>query len=210
MIEINGLTKKFGKKMIFENVSMCFEEGHIYGFVGENGVGKSVFFKTISGLIAPTSGEIICNGKIVGKEIDYIENLGYMDGEVNFINHLKGFENLKMLASIKSVINDNEIRAFMSEFGLDPDDLTLVKDYSLGMKQKLAIIQAVMEDPDTIIFDEPFNGLDKKSCVFVKNYILELKKSNKTILLTSHILNDIEEIADTVYEFDNGTIVSAK
>ena len=206
MIQVKQLTKKFGTKTIFENASLCLEEGHIYGFVGENGIGKSVFFKTISGLMAPTSGTVICNGKVIGKDIHYLEHLGYMDGDVNFIRYLTGFENLKMLASIRCIIDDDRIKQLMSQFGLDPDNADMVKNYSLGMKQKLSIIQAVMENPDTLIFDEPFNGLDKQSCAFVKEYILQLRDSRKTILLTSHILNDIEEIADIVYEFHNGTI----
>lgn len=206
MIEIRNLTKKFGRRTIFEEVNMTLESGKIYGFVGENGIGKSVFFKTMTGLLSPNAGEVICNGKRIGADTDYMENLGYMDGSVNFINYLSGLENLKMLASVRAVISEKEIRAFMEKFGLSPDDTTKVKDYSMGMRQKLSIIQAVMEDPAIMIFDEPFNGLDKKSVQFVKQYILNLKNTQKTVLMTSHILNDIEEIADIVYEFDNGHI----
>lgn len=209
MIQVKNLKKAFGKKVIFENVSMDFEYGHIYGFVGINGIGKSVFFRTMSGLIKPTSGEIICNNKILGKDIDYLEDLGYMDNNANFVKDLTGFENLKLLASVKSIIDDDKIIKLMDSFGLDASSNTKVKNYSLGMYQKLSIIQAIMENPKIIIFDEPFNGLDKKSCAYVKTMIQNLKSENKLILITSHILNDIGEVADVVYEFDNQTIKRA-
>lgn len=206
MIEIKNLKKAFKQNVIFQDVNIKMENGKIYGFVGVNGIGKSVFFKTISGLMKPTEGEVICNGKVLWKDIDYLENLGYMDNSANFIKDLTGFENLKLLASIKSKISDDDIKSYMTKLGLDPDSKTKVKNYSLGMYQKLAIIQAVMENPDILIFDEPFNGLDKSSCASVKKMILELKSKNKIIMMTSHILNDIGEVADVVYEFDNHTI----
>ncbi|WP_142413657.1 ABC transporter ATP-binding protein [Hathewaya massiliensis] len=207
MIEIKNLKKAFSKKVLFENVNINLEDGKIYGFVGPNGVGKSIFFKTISGLMKYTEGQVVCNNKILHKDIDYLENLGYMDNNAHFIKDLTGFENLKLLASIKSEISSEHIKEYMIRLGLDPDSNTKVKDYSLGMYQKLAIIQAVMENPNIIIFDEPFNGLDKKSCVIVKEMILSLKAENKIILITSHILNDIEEVADEVYEFVDQKIV---
>lgn len=207
MIQVKDLKKSFGKRIIFENVSLDFEYGHTYGFVGINGVGKSVFFRTISGLIKPTSGEIICDKKKLGKDIDYLENLGYMDNNANFIKDLTGFENLKLLASVRSIIDDDTIIKHMDSFGLDATSKTKVKNYSLGMYQKLSIIQAIMENPRILIFDEPFNGLDKESCAYVKEMIQNLKSKSKLILITSHILNDIEEVADVVYEFDNQTIL---
>ncbi|AWZ47672.1 multidrug ABC transporter ATP-binding protein [Clostridiaceae bacterium 14S0207] len=206
MIQIKNLKKTFKKNLIFENVNLNLEYGNIYGFLGVNGVGKSVFFKTISGLMKPTEGEVICNNKRLYKDIDYLPELGYMDNNAKFIKDLTGFENLKLLSSIKNVIKDEEIRQYMKLVNLEPNLTTKVKDYSLGMYQKLAIIQAIMENPEIIIFDEPFNGLDKKSCNVVKEIILNLKCKNKIILLTSHILNDIEELADESYEFENKTI----
>lgn len=207
MIEIKNLKKAFSKKVLFENVNINLEDGKIYGFLGPNGVGKSIFFKTISGLMKYTEGEVVCNNKILHKDIDYLENLGYMDNNAHFIKDLTGFENLKLLASIKAEISSEHIKEYMIRLGLDPNSNTKVKDYSLGMYQKLAIIQGVMENPNIIIFDEPFNGLDKKSCVTVKEMILNLKDENKIILITSHILNDIEEVADEVYEFVDQKIV---
>ncbi|MFX0548545.1 ABC transporter ATP-binding protein [Hathewaya histolytica] len=207
MIKIKNLKKSFGRNIIFENVNINLEDGKIYGFVGPNGVGKSIFFKTISGLIKATEGQVLCNDKILHKDIDYLENLGYMDNNAHFIKDLTGFENLKLLASIKSKISHDDIKDYMKKLDLDPNSNTKVKNYSLGMYQKLAIIQAIMEDPNIIIFDEPFNGLDKKSCVIVKEMILNLKANNKIILITSHILNDIEEVANEVYEFSDQQII---
>lgn len=207
MVQVRNLEKAFGKKVIFENVSVDFDYGYIYGFVGINGIGKSVFFKTLSGLMKPTSGEILCNGKKLGTDIDYLESLGYMDSDTRFVADLNGFENLKLLASVKSIIQDDTIAEYMKNFGLDPSSKIKVKNYSLGMYQKLSIIQAIMEDPSIVILDEPFNGLDKSSCSFVKAMIQELKAKKKMVLLTSHILNDINEVADIAFEFDHQTIV---
>ncbi|XBX76434.1 ABC transporter ATP-binding protein [Proteinivorax tanatarense] len=164
------------------------------------------FFKTVSGLLKPTEGKVICNGKEVGKEIDHLEDLGYMDNDAAFIKELTGFDNLKLLASIKK-IGQKEIKHSMIHLGLDPDSKVKVKNYSLGMYQKLAISQAVMEDPSILIFDEPFNGLDKKSCKIVKDLIIEQREKGKVVMITSHILNDIEEVADKAYEFEGKRII---
>ncbi len=137
-----------------------------------------------------------------------MENLGYMDNEATFIKDLTGLENLKLLASVNNKITVDQIKEYMRRLDLDPDSKIKVKNYSLGMYQKLAIIQAVMEDPNVIIFDEPFNGLDKKSFSIVKQMIIRLKDKEKIVLITNHILRDIQEVADEVYEFDNKQIMS--
>lgn len=203
MIEIKNLSKRFKKNVLFEDVNLNLEENKTYGFVGPNGIGKSVFFKIISGMMKASSGEVIYNGKVIGKDIDFITDLGYMDNNAGFIRDLNGFENLKLLADIRRKIGDEDIRKLMLELDLNPDNKTKVRDYSLGMTQKLSFIQCIMEDPKVIIFDEPFNGMDKTTVKKVKEIILTLKSQNKIILLTSHIINDIEEIADIVFEFDN-------
>lgn len=207
MISIINLKKAFGKNVLFDNVNIALSEGKIYGFVGINGIGKSVFFKIISGLMKPTSGTVEQNGKIVGKNIDHLESLGYMDNEAAFIKDLTGLENLKLLASVNNKITVDQIKEYMLRLDLDPDSKIKVKNYSLGMYQKLAIIQAVMEDPNVLIFDEPFNGLDKKSFSIVKQMLVGLKGKGRIVLITSHILNDIQEVADEVYEFDNKQII---
>lgn len=210
MIQVRNLKKSFGKKLIFENISMDLDYGHIYGFIGINGIGKSVFFQILSGLMKPTSGEVICNGKRLGYDIDYLENLGYMDNNAQFVKDLTGLQNLELLAAVNHKISKNMISEYMKVFGLDPNSKDKVKNYSLGMFQKLSIIQAIMEDPSIVILDEPFNGLDKTSCACVRSVILHLKEKNKMVLLTSHIMADIHEVADTLFEFDNKTVLKVK
>lgn len=206
MIEVINLSKKFRNKLIFEDVNLKFSQGNIYGFIGPNGVGKSVFFKTISGLIKASEGSVIVNGKVIRRDIGFIPNLGYMDNDASFIEDISGFQNLKLLASINNKIDDNIILNLMKRLKLDPSSNIKVKNYSLGMRQKLSIIQAIMENPDVVILDEPFNGVDKDSVLIIKEIISELKHDNKIILLTSHIVSDIGEIADFSYEFSDFSI----
>lgn len=206
MIEVINLSKKFRNKLIFEDVNLKFSQGNIYGFIGPNGVGKSVFFKTISGLIKASEGSVIVNGKVIRRDIGFIPNLGYMDNDASFIEDISGFQNLKLLASINNKIDDNIILNLMKRLKLDPSSNIKVKNYSLGMRQKLSIIQAIMENPDVVILDEPFNGVDKESVLIIKEIISELKHDNKIILLTSHIVSDIGEIADFSYEFSDFSI----
>lgn len=206
MIEVINLSKKFRNKLIFEDVNLKFSHGNIYGFIGPNGVGKSVFFKTISGLIKASEGSVIVNGKVIRRDIGFIPNLGYMDNDASFIEDISGFQNLKLLASINNKIDDNIILNLMKRLKLDPSSNIKVKNYSLGMRQKLSIIQAIMENPDVVILDEPFNGVDKESVLIIKEIISELKHDNKIILLTSHIVSDIGEIADFSYEFSDFSI----
>ena len=206
MIEVINLSKKFRNKLIFEDVNLKFSQGNIYGFIGPNGVGKSVFFKTISGLIKASEGSVIVNGKVIRRDIGFIPNLGYMDNDASFIEDISGFQNLKLLASINNKIDDNIILNLMKRLKLDPSSNIKVKNYSLGMRQKLSIIQVIMENPDVVILDEPFNGVDKESVLIIKEIISELKHDNKIILLTSHIVSDIGEIADFSYEFSDFSI----
>lgn len=203
MIEIINLSKKFGDKLIFEKINLKLYKGNVYGFIGPNGVGKSVFFKVVSGLIKATSGSVVVNGKVVREEIGFVPNLGYMDNNASFIGDITGFENLMLLASIKNKIDDDTIKRLMRRLKLDPDSEIKTKNYSLGMLQKLSIIQAIMENPDVVILDEPFNGVDKESVSIIKEIIIELKKNNKIVLLTSHIIEDINEIADFSFEFSD-------
>lgn len=207
MIEIQSLTKKFKNKIIFENINMSFETGKIYGFIGPNGVGKSVFFKTISGLMKPTEGNVKVDGKVVGKDVGFMPELGYMDNQASFIGDISGLENLKILAEINNKIDESVIVNLMKRLKLDPYSTIKTKNYSLGMTQKLSIIQAIMENPSIIILDEPFNGIDKESVKIIKDIIFELKNQDRIILITSHILNEIDEIADVSFEFQDYAIV---
>ena len=210
VIKVSNLSKKFKKEIVFENININIERGQIYGFVGYNGSGKSVFFKILCGLLLPDNGIVKINNKILNKDIDFPENIGVIIEQPGFFREYSGFKNLKYLASIRKKINNNEIIKTMELVGLDPNDKKSVRKYSLGMKQKLAIAQAIMEKPDILILDEPMNALDKKSVKKTRQLFLDLKDAGTTILMTSHISEDIELLCSNIYEFDNKQLKKIK
>ncbi|WP_434303797.1 ABC transporter ATP-binding protein [Clostridium botulinum] len=198
MISIHSVTKKFKGNVILENINLNLEKGIIYGFVGRNGSGKTVLFKMIAGFLLPNSGEIKINEKKIGKDIDFPANCGIIIESPGFINSLSGYKNLKLLSDIRGIISDNKIREYMEFFNLDPNDRKSVKNYSLGMKQKLGLIQALMEDPEILILDEPMNALDENTVLKVRELLIKIKKE-KVILLASHNKEDIELLCDEIY-----------
>lgn len=206
MIEIRNLSKSFGNTPVLKDVNLKFEEGHIYGFNGRNASGKSVLFKMICGFLKPTAGTISIDGKIIGKDIDFPEKCGIIIETPGFIDDITGFKNLKILASIKNEIDDNKIKETMKLVGLDPQDKKAVKKYSLGMRQKLALAQAIMEDPSILILDEPMNSMDVESVEIVREILLALKKSGVIILVSSHIKDDLEILCDEIYTIKDGLI----
>ena len=208
MLKISGLSKKFKKRMILDHINLELEFGNIYGFIGANGSGKSVFFKTICGFLKADGGTVALDDKVIGKDIDFLPELGVLIEKPGFIENYTQFENLKYLTQINNIINDEDIRAALEMVGLDPDNNEKVKNFSLGMRQRLAIAQAIMENQKIIILDEPFNGLDKQGAAQIKQLLLELKSPDRLILLTSHISGDIEELSDYIFEFTAGKIVS--
>ncbi|MBM0046199.1 ATP-binding cassette domain-containing protein [Anaerococcus sp. mt242] len=198
-IKVNNITKKFGTKVLYEDVSFTINKGECIGIVGSNGTGKSVLFKMLAGIEDYDSGQILVNGKRVGKNLDFPENIGYFVNQPGYIEFYDGFTNLKMLADIKNLITDDQIKESMLSVGLNPNDKTKVKNYSQGMKQKLGICQAIMEGQDLIFLDEPFNALDFKSNIDVINIIKKLKEQNKTILMSSHQHEYLEKLTDRMY-----------
>lgn len=199
MIKVRNLSKTVDKNKILHDINISFDRGKIYGIVGRNGCGKTMLLRAICGLIAPTTGHIIKDEKITFGAI--IETPGFMFDQ-------SGLFNLKYLASLNGKINESAIINYLKEFGLYDARNKAVKKYSLGMQQKLGIIQAIMEDPDVIILDEPFNALDDNSLIFVKQKLLEIKERNKsTIIISSHDMNTIQEICDVVVQMQNGRIV---
>ena len=207
MLKISGLSKKFKKRVIIDNVDLELNFGNLYGFIGPNGSGKSVFFKTICGFLKADGGTVALDDKVIGKDIDFLPELGVLIEKPGFIENYTQFENLKYLAQINNIINDEDIRAALEMVGLDLDNNEKVKNFSLGMRQRLAIAQAIMENQKIIILDEPFNGLDKQGAAKIKQLLLELKSPDRLILLTSHISGDIEELSDYIFEFTAGKIV---
>ncbi len=208
MLKINNLSKKFKKRVVLDNINLELDFGNIYGFIGANGSGKSVFFKTICGFLKADGGTVALDDKVIGKDIDFLPELGVLIEKPGFIENYTQFENLKYLAQINNIINDEDIRAALEMVGLDLDNNDKVKNFSLGMRQRLAIAQAIMEKQKIIILDEPFNGLDKQGVAQIKQLIIGLKSPDRLILLTSHISGDIEELSDYIFEFTAGKIVS--
>ncbi len=210
MLKITDLSKKFRKRTVLNNINSELEFGNIYGFTGANGSGKSVFFKVICGFLKADSGTVSLDGRVLGRDMDFLPELGVLIEKPGFIENYSQFENLKYLAQINNIITDEEITAALKRVGLDPANREKVKNFSLGMRQRLGIAQAIMEDQKILILDEPFNGLDQQGAAQIKRLLLELKSPERLILLTSHIAGDIEELADFVFEFTEGRIVPAR
>lgn len=210
MLEIKGLTKKFKQRTVLRDINLSLKFGNIYGFIGANGSGKSVFFKTICGFLKPDKGTVTVNGKTIGKEMDFLPSLGVVIEKPGFIENYNQFDNLKYLAQINNIIDDKKIIEVIHRVGLDTNNKEKVKTFSLGMRQRLAIAQAIMEDQKIIILDEPFNGLDKNGCNQIKNLLMELKSPDRLILLTSHIEGDIDSLSDYIFEFSDGKISLVK
>lgn len=186
IIEIKNISKKFKQNVLYENASLKIEAGKTIGIVGGNGTGKSLLFKLITGLDFVDDGEIYVRNKKVGKNLDFPKNVGLFVNQPSYIEFYDEFTNLKLLADIQGKIDDDTIKFYMKRVGLDPDNKSRVKTYSSGMKQKLGIAQAIMEDQDIIMLDEPFNALDFQTNADVLKILSELKNEGKTILLTSH------------------------
>ncbi|MFT8352934.1 ATP-binding cassette domain-containing protein [Clostridium saccharoperbutylacetonicum] len=206
-VEINNLTKFIKGREILSDINLNLDKGKIYGFMGKNGSGKTMLFRSICGLIKASKGEVIINEKILGRDISFPESVGVLIEYPGFLPNLTGFENLKYLADIKSEIGKAEIETVLENVGLDKNDSRKFKRYSLGMKQRLGIAQAIMENPELIILDEPTNALDTDGIALINNIIMDLKKQNKIILIASHDKEELELIADEIYKIDGGKIL---
>lgn len=210
MISVENLVKRFGKKTVLSGVSVKFEQGKVHGLIGRNGSGKTVLMKCICGLTPITEGTVTVSGKRIGKDCEIIPNAGVIIETPGFIPNMSGFSNLKNLASLSGKIGKDEIRAAISRVGLDPDDKKHVGKYSLGMRQRLGLAQAIMDDPEILILDEPMNGLDKDGVKDMRQYLLDLKAQGKTILIASHSAEDIDVLCDTVCEMDKGVLTAVR
>lgn len=206
-IKLEHISKGFGGKNILEDISLVVEQGQTIGLVGANGSGKSVLFKILCGFEKPDKGCVFVGGDYLGKVRDFPDNVGVFINSPGFVGIYDGFKNLKFLADIKATIGDEQIKEAMRKVGLDPDNKTKVDNYSLGMKQKLGIAQAIMENQDILVLDEPFNALDYRTYEDIKGIIRELKAEGKTIFLTSHHYEDIEQLCDQVYTIENCKLI---
>lgn len=202
-IIVEHVYKSFGKEKVLEDVNLTIEKGKIFGVVGNNGSGKTVLMKCICGFLQADSGKITINGKVIGKDCDFPESLGMIIETPGFLPNISGYKNLKILAGLKAIIGKEEILKSLERVGLDPYMKKPVAKYSLGMRQRLGIAQAIMENPDVLILDEPFNGLDKTGVKHMRELLKELKNQGKSILLASHNAQDIEELCDDVHEMED-------
>ena len=198
--------KRFGTDTVLKDVSRSFERGRIHGIVGNNGSGKTVLMKCICGFLIPDGGSITVNGERVGVDVDFPRDMGLIIETPGFLPNVTGLKNLEILASLNKKIGLEEIAAAIRRVGLDPLMKKPVGKYSLGMRQRLGIAQAIMEDPTLLILDEPLNGLDKHGVREMRQLIKGLKEQGKTILLASHNQGDIDELCDTVCEMDAGVM----
>lgn len=205
-IEVKNINKKFKNGFELKDVSILLESGKIYGIIGRNGSGKSVFLKILCSFYLPDSGKILQDGYDYIKNNDFPKSTRAMIENPSFIDSLTGFENLKLLAEINKKINNEKILSTMKDINIYDQRDKLYGEYSLGMKQKLGLVQVLMEDPDVLILDEPFNGLDEESVVQIKKILIHEKKKGKIILITSHIKEDIYELSDEIYEFKLGVL----
>lgn len=206
MIEVNNVSLILNKYTILDDVSIKAGKGEAVGLIGGNGSGKTMLMKCICGFNTMFTGEITVKGKRIGKDVEFAPDTGFIIETPGFIPYMTGYENLKVLAGIKKIIGKKEIREYMEFVGLDPDNKRSVKKYSLGMRQRLGLAQALMENPDVLILDEPFNGLDKGMAERMRDVLVDEKRKGKTILLASHNEHDIDYICDRIYEIDGGRI----
>jgi len=210
IIEISHVTKKYGAATVLNDVNISFEKGKIHGLIGRNGSGKTMLMKCICGFVPVTQGSVTVNGKKIGKDIDVPENLGAIIETPGFLNNYSGYNNLKFLAAIQNKISKDEICDAIKLVGLDPDSKKHVGKYSLGMRQRLGLAQALMENPDILLLDEPMNGLDKHGVMEMRELFKKLADNGKTIIMANHSSEDIEALCDTVCEMDLGVLERIK
>ena len=209
IVKVENVTKYFKQEKVLNDVNMNLETGHIYGIVGKNGAGKTVLFKIIAGFIKPSSGKVTVAGKIIGVDRDFPDSLGLIIETPGFLSQYNAYQNLLYLANINNKISKEDIKESIRMVGLDPGSNKKVGKFSLGMRQRLGIAQAIMENPNLIILDEPMNGLDKKGIEDVKELLLKLKGDGKTILMASHYAEDME-ICDEVFQMEDGKLGDMK
>ncbi|EQB86313.1 ABC-2 type transport system ATP-binding protein [Clostridium punense] len=207
-LKVENLSKEIKNTKVLNNIDLKLSKGKIYGFRGKNGSGKTMLFRALCGLIKPTEGKVEIDGKVLGSDISFPESVGVIIEYPGFLPNLSGYENLKLIAEINNKIGEKEIKEIISAVGLNPEDKKKFKKYSLGMKQRLGIAQALMENPELIILDEPTNALDSEAIVSIKELLMKMKNNNKLILIASHDKEELEVLSDEIFYIENGSIVN--
>lgn len=206
MIEIQDLTKTFQTQTVLQNVNATFSPGLIHGIIGRNGAGKTVLLRLLCGLMRPTQGRVVVDGKQLGKDTDFAPDSGILIETPGFLPYLSGFQNLCELASIRRLVSKDEIATTMEHVGLDPVSKKRVSQYSLGMRQRLGLAQAIMEHPRYLMLDEPMNGLDTQGMEDVRNLLQQQKAAGVTVILASHSMEDIRLLCDTVHRIQDASL----
>ena len=209
-IEVKNVGLKIKKDVILKGINVNFEKGKIHGIVGRNGCGKTMLMKCICGFVKPTDGEVFVEGKKIGKDVDFPQNVGIIIETPGFVPYYSGYRNLKILAGLRKKIGKEEIMDILKQVGLEGAENKLVRKYSLGMRQRLGLAQSMMEKPDIFILDEPMNGLDNEGVEEMRVILKGLKEEGKTILLVSHNSEDISILSDEIYYMDKGTMEKGK
>jgi len=207
-LKVENLSKEIKNARILNNINLNLNKGKIYGFRGKNGSGKTMLFRALCGLIKPTEGRVEIDGQVLGENISFPESVGVVIEYPGFLPNLSGYENLKLISEINNKVGAKEIKEIISAVGLDPEDKKKYKKYSLGMKQRLGIAQALMENPELIILDEPTNALDSDAVLLIKELLINMKNNNKLILLASHDKEELEVLSDEIFYIENGSIVN--
>lgn len=209
-VSVQCLTKRFGSETVLQNVSLALEQGKIHGIIGRNGSGKTVLMKCICGFLRPTSGTVQVFGKQIGTDCDFAPDTGMLIETPGFLPHETGLNNLLWLARLGKGASRQQVQQLLSLVGLDPALRKPVSQYSLGMRQRLGLTQALLDGPALLILDEPMNGLDKTGVESMRRLLLSLKARGKTILLASHFAQDIDTLCDSVSEMDQGVLTPAR
>ena len=207
-IEVEKVCKIINKSIVLENINLDMSSGKVYGFQGINGSGKTMLMRAVAGLIFPTSGEVIIDGKVLHKEISFPKDMGVIIENMELMPQYDAYDNLKILGKIRKTATDDDINSTLEKVGLHDVKGKKVRTYSLGMKQKLAIAQAIFEHPKLLLLDEPTNALDEESINDIRKLLLELKEKGVLIIVASHNKEDIELLSDVKINMADGKIKS--
>ncbi len=206
-IEVKNVTKQIHKNIVLEDVSVSMHERRIYGLQGVNGSGKTMLMRTIIGLIRPSGGSVLINGKKLGKDIEFPESIGFLLENPAFLGRYSGLDNLNMLSEIRKLVGSEQVQNTMRAVGLDPADKKKYRKYSLGMKQRLGIAAAIMEEPDIVILDEPTNALDEAGVLLVKDILRREKERGALVLVSCHDISILKELSDEIFKMNSGRII---
>ncbi|MCO7128259.1 ATP-binding cassette domain-containing protein [Sporolactobacillus shoreicorticis] len=206
-IELSNYSKVIKRRTVLDHVNCIFYSGNIYGLYGRNGSGKTMLLRAISGLIYGTHGKVVIDGKVLHKDISFPKSMGVIIENTNLLPNYDAYTNLKILSNIKKIASDNDINDALSSVGLDPSNKKKVRTYSLGMRQRLSIAQALFEDPNLLLLDEPTNALDESSVEIVRNLLLKKKEQGTLIIIASHNKEDLNILADQIIKVVDGKVI---